>query len=194
MNGARFTRFGCSATHLDELAVGHLCTEGFVSSGAQVKALQVEADAVMATVEMGERDAEPPHPLPSVDWSAAAVFRIADEFALDKTAHARTRGAHSAFLCDLEGAILCMREDVGRHNAFDKVVGWALLNDVDLTRCMLYTSGRVPSDMAMKAMRAGIPVLVSKSVPTDQGIALARTYGLTLICEASPKKFDLVNG
>ena len=128
-----------------------------------------------------------------VEWKPEAVFRIADEFALDKTVHARTRGAHSAFLCDLDGRILCMREDIGRHNAFDKVVGWALLNGVDLAKCMLYTSGRVPSDMASKAIRAGIPILVSKSVATDQGVALARAYGLTLICEAKPMQFDLVN-
>ena len=68
------------------------------------------------------------------------------------------------------------------------------VHDADLAQCMLYTSGRVPSDMASKAIRAGIPVLVSKSVATDQGIALARAYGLTLICEARPMQFDIVNG
>ena len=67
------------------------------------------------------------------------------------------------------GHILCMREDIGRHNAFDKVVGWAILHGVDLAKRMLYSSGRVPSDMASKAIRARIPILVSKSVATDRG-------------------------
>lgn len=193
MNGELLTEFGCSASHLDELAIGHLCTRGIISSIGQVAALHAEGNAIRASVAAEEGGVKPLEPVVPVEWKPEAVFRIADEFALDKTAHARTRGAHSAFLCDLDGRILCMREDIGRHNAFDKVVGWALLHDVDLAQCMLYTSGRVPSDMASKAIRAGIPVLVSKSVATDQGIALARAYGLTLICEARPMQFDIVN-
>lgn len=193
VNDVLSNRFGCSADHVDELAAGYLRTEGFVPDERSILSLRVEPDLSRVDATITAHGRYPLSPVAPVVWQPEAVFRIADEFALDKTAHARTRGAHSAFLCDLDGHILCMREDIGRHNAFDKVVGWALLNGVDLAKCMLYTSGRVSSDMASKAIRAGIPVLVSKSVATDQGIALARMYALTLICEARPMQFDLVN-
>lgn len=194
VNGECLARLGCSPAHVDELAVGHLCTEGIISSKDQIAALRLDGSTRIELAVAGAQRTRQLEPVNPVAWSSEAIFRIADEFALDKTAHARTRGAHSAFLCDLEGKTLCMREDVGRHNAFDKAVGWAIMNGVDLSRCLLYTSGRVPSGMAMKAIRARIPILVSKSVATDKGVALSRAYGLTLICEARPQEFDVLNG
>ena len=194
VNGTLTVRFGCTASHVAELAAGHLRTEGMIADVREISSLSVDSGLSRVDAEVVVQEKHPLSPVSPVAWKPEAVFRIADEFALDKTAHARTRGAHSAFLCDLDGRILCMREDVGRHNAFDKAVGWALLNGVDLGCCMLYTSGCVPSDMASKAIRAGIPILVSKSVATDRGIELAREYGLTLICEARPFQFDIVSG
>lgn len=75
-------------------------------------------------------------------------------------------------------------EDLGRHNAFDKVVGCALRDGVDLAHCTIFTSGRIPTDMVVKAIRAGIPTLISKAVPTDLTVDMARRYRLTLICSA----------
>ncbi|WP_295999717.1 formate dehydrogenase accessory sulfurtransferase FdhD, partial [uncultured Adlercreutzia sp.] len=74
----------------------------------------------------------------------------------------------------------------GRHNAFDKVVGVALREGIDLRDVMVYSSGRLPVDMVMKAIRAGIPILATKAVPTDETIRLARKYRLTLLCQARP--------
>ena len=75
-------------------------------------------------------------------------------------------------------------EDIGRHNALDKVIGYALRHNIDLHQCMIYSSGRIPTDMTMKAIQAGIPVLSSKASPTSEAIELAREYHLTLICAA----------
>ena len=63
----------------------------------------------------------------------------------------------------------------------DKVLGAALMQGIDFTECALISSGRLPTDMIAKAIRAGIPVLASKAAPTAQGIALAQSYALTLI-------------
>ena len=80
------------------------------------------------------------------------------------------------------GKILYRCEDLGRHNALDKAVGCALTEGVPLAECVLFTSGRVPLDMVRKAIRAGVPVLVSKSMPTVQSAELAAEYGLQLVC------------
>lgn len=208
----------CSAGNLSELVVGRLFTEGIVQSAADIDCLSVCEHAMRADVYLHDRTADLSrthvesvpscctgnrtlndffghaelHPVTPVHWSAAAVYRLGAEFEADKTSHARTKGSHSAYLADLEGNILALGEDIGRHNAFDKVVGWAIINDVDLSRSMLFTSGRVPTDMATKAVRSGIPVLISKAVATDKAAAIAREFGLTLICQATSGSFDVI--
>ena len=66
----------------------------------------------------------------------------------------------------------------------DKVIGYALRKSIALSDCIVYSSGRIPVDMTVKAIRAGVPVLVSKAAPTQEAISLANAYGLTLICSA----------
>ena len=92
-----------------------------------------------------------------------------------------TRAVHSCFVLH-KGEIAFACEDLGRHNALDKAVGCAVLAGLPLAECVLYTSGRVPLDMVRKAIRAGVPVLVSKSMPTVQSAELAAEYGLQLVC------------
>ena len=89
---------------------------------------------------------------------------------------------HSCFLLRA-GRILYQCEDLGRHNALDKAVGCALADGVPLGECVLYTSGRVPVDMVRKAIRAGVPALVSKTMPTVQSVELAEEYGLRLFIQ-----------
>ena len=93
-----------------------------------------------------------------------------------------TRAVHSCFLLRA-GRILYQCEDLGRHNALDKAIGCALADGVPLGECVLYTSGRVPVDMVRKAIRAGVPALVSKTMPTVQSVELAEEYGLRLLIQ-----------
>jgi FdhD protein len=94
----------------------------------------------------------------------------------------RTGGLHAAGLFDLgSGADLVVREDVGRHNAVDKVVGWALLEGrLPLSGAALVVSGRTSYELCQKAVAAGIPALVSVSAPSSLAVALAAAFGLTL--------------
>ncbi len=161
---------------------------------ARVRLARREVDTTGGSNAISWRDGRLEHlsPVAPIAWNPEWILTVAREFARDKTLHARTRGSHSAYLASGE-SILCVQEDIGRHNAIDKAVGWALMNGADLTECLLFTSGRVPLDMVAKAVRARVPILVSKSVPTDQGAALARACGLTLLCMAQPDSFLVVS-
>ena len=211
-------QIGCSTSHLVELVCGRLFTEGLVRGLDDIDTLSICEKSLRADVYLRDREAdlsrmamrmvptcctnnvtfndyfatdEPLRPVTPIEWDADWVFRVADVFGLDRTTHRRTHGVHSAYLADKAG-VLYMREDIGRHNAFDKVIGSALIDGVDLARCLLFTSGRVPTDMAVKAVRAGIPLLVSKAVATDKTIELAQAYDLTLICSANSESFEVV--
>ncbi len=136
------------------------------------------------------RDEELPEVSP-IPWTHEQIFALAHVFAADTPMHRRTYGAHSCYLARGAEVLYCC-EDLGRHNAFDKVVGCALIDDVDLRECTVFTSGRVPTDMAVKAIRARIPIMVSKAVPTNLAVQMAKEHGLTLICAAHPDSFRIM--
>ena len=123
-------------------------------------------------------------------WKQEWIFGLANAFAQDSALHKSTGGTHSCMLA-VEDRILYRVEDIGRHNALDKAVGYAVRERLDRGKCILFTTGRVPTDMVQKVVAAGIPVLVSKAVPTVDAVELARANGVTLICRAWPDSFEV---
>ncbi len=92
-----------------------------------------------------------------------------------------TGGTHGVALASPDGSRFLLAEDVGRHNAMDKVIGRALFQKRDLSRMVALLSGRISFEMALKAIRAGIPVLAAVSAPTSMALNLAQELGLTLV-------------
>ena len=131
--------------------------------------------------------------MPKTQWKKEWIFALAGDFARGTLLHKKTKGTHSCYL-GVAGETVFAVEDIGRHNALDKVIGYAALHHIAFEECIVFTSGRVPTDMVMKVIAVGIPVLASKAVPTDAAIELAQLRGLTLICRAWEDSFEIYTG
>jgi FdhD protein len=129
---------------------------------------------------LARRGPGPVSGLPLVD--AAVIAGLPDRLRTAQRAFARTGGLHAAGLFTVEGEAVCIREDVGRHNAVDKVVGWALQADLlPAASLVLQVSGRASFELTQKAAMAGIPLLAAVSAPSTLAVDLAREAGLTLV-------------
>ncbi len=107
----------------------------------------------------------------------------------------RTGGLHAAALFNAEGHFLALREDIGRHNAVDKVVGWALLQGmIPLSSHVLLVSGRGGFEIVQKAIAAGVPIVASVSAPSSLAVQLARELNLTLIGFLRGRRFVVYSG
>lgn len=99
-----------------------------------------------------------------------------------------TRGIHSAAVCSREGTIMVLREDIGRHNALDKVLGWTARHSIDPARLFVAATGRISSEAVGKLIRFGILLMVTRGVPTSLALAKAEDSGITLAGSLGPGK------
>lgn len=203
----------CTPALLPELVLGRLKTEGVISSIDEVETLSICSQGLRARVFLThpvrlqsspeqvptcctgnrtlaglDQTENVPKTLSPIAFSPVWIDQLAQCLNTQMPLYAQTRSTHGAFLMQ-NGDVLVSAEDLGRHNALDKVVGWAMKRGVDLSQCLLFTTGRVPVDMTIKAIRAGVPVLCSKARPTKQAVELAERFGLTLLGEANGHGF-----
>ena len=123
---------------------------------------------------------------------AAFFAGLADRVLERQAVFAETGGIHAAALVSADGRILAVREDVGRHNAVDKVVGWAAADDrLPLAGHVLFVSGRVSYEIAQKALAARIPVVAAVSAPSSLAVELAERAGMTLVTFLRGDRFNV---
>ena len=214
LDEALILRAVVSPADLREWGVGYLICEGLLTA-AQIAGVELEGGRVQvrsraapgvggaAALEMVQRSSGYAgrlgvaglEPLasdlkitpPQIEAGARALSELAPGWRA-------TGGLHVALLYDEQGGLIKVAEDIGRHNAVDKVVGAAHLQGVDRARCSVVISGRMPQGMVTKVVSAGIPIAITKAAGTDLGIDTARRFNLTLICFARPGRFTVYSG
>ena len=196
----------CSPFDLDEMAIGHLYSRGILASRNDIRTLSVCPDMRSIKVETisgrgallepegiiasacGSAGYRPPgsgaRPAEN-DWrsSLSELTAWAKTMFAGAALYRRTGGMHVAALASVREGVeyLAIREDVGRHNAVDKVLGRAFFDSIDFSRSALLTSGRIAADMVQKAATSGIPVIASRSIPTTEAFSIATDTGITLV-------------
>jgi FdhD protein len=131
--------------------------------------------------------------LPGTPLRTSWLYRLTHAINTTPSLYLEAGAIHGCVLCEEDRPLVYM-EDVGRHNAVDKIAGWMFLNKIDPTTKIFYTTGRLTSEMVIKTVRMGIPILVSRSGFTAWGVDLARQANLTLIGRARGKRFLALAG
>jgi FdhD protein len=134
-------------------------------------------------------------PNPDFRFDPQVLCSLPETLRPAQTVFGRTGGLHAAALFDPSGKLLALREDVGRHNAVDKLVGWALLQgQLPLSNCALLASGRGGFEIIQKSLMAGIPLLASVSAASSLAVQMAREFGLTLVGFLRNRRFVVYPG
>jgi len=220
LNDQELVTLLCSPEDLRYLTVGFLVSEGLVNSKDEIKKVTVDDRRGVVRLETEETkelanelifkrvissgcgkgasfyssaDASSQKVDSQMKISADEVFALANEFQHTSKLYRATHGVHGAALCDRK-SILLFSEDIGRHNAIDKIFGKCLLEDIPTEDRAVITTGRITSEILHKVAKRGIPIIISISEPTNQGVKIADTLGITLIASATAKKMNVYTG
>lgn len=130
----------------------------------------------------------------NLNVKAQVVFDSVNQLNFKAEGFRQTGGLHVAAIYKADGSLVALAEDVGRHNAVDKVIGMAALNKVDFSECFLALSGRMSGDVAFKAAKVGLPIVASLSAALSSGIDMAEKTNLTLVGFVRGKRMNIYTG
>jgi FdhD protein len=205
--------------HPDYLALGYLINQNMLKPDDEVTGVEFDADLDVVVVRTQRQtnyeaklrkrtltsgcaqgtafgdlmEAIDAARLPQAELRTSWLYALTHAINLTPSLYLEAGAIHGCVLCR-HGQPLVYMEDVGRHNAVDKIAGWMFRHGVPPADKIFYTTGRLTSEMVIKTVRMGIPILVSRSGFTAWGVELARKAGLTLVGRARGKRFMALSG
>ncbi|MCK9444327.1 MAG: formate dehydrogenase accessory sulfurtransferase FdhD [Tissierellaceae bacterium] len=208
----------CSPGSLKELTIGFLYSEGLIDESTNVESIDIDEEKGIAYVNIGNRKIlaeklQGKRTITSGCGKGTLFYNVLDSFKSKKIERPldievgqikdlmrqfnrkselflNTGGVHSCALCN-KSDILIFEDDIGRHNALDKVLGRAFLDRMDLSDKLVLTSGRISSEMLIKAAKRGIPAIISRSAPTSLSVELARELNILVAGFARGEKMNI---
>ncbi|TBL68297.1 formate dehydrogenase accessory sulfurtransferase FdhD [Paenibacillus thalictri] len=210
LDGAEFATLVCTPSDLDDLVVGFLASEGIIRTVGDITRLSLDEGTGFAYAELRNKqagaalrelvskrfigsccgksrqfylasDVRTAKTVTSrVTVTAAQIFALMARLQTSSDDFRRTGGVHNAALCTAE-EVLAVRTDIGRHNALDKLYGHCLRRGIPAKDKAIVFSGRVSSEVLLKAAKLGAGLLLSKSAPTDLALQLAHDLGITVV-------------
>jgi FdhD protein len=215
VNGQKFITLLSTPRKLDALVVGYLWLEKIIGSVDEIRRLAVSEVDGRAEIDLVHEVELPqeriltsgcgggitfridPRVIPRIESTLrvqpSRLFERMKELYQLAVGYRASRGIHGAALADSD-RLLFMAEDVGRHNAVDKVCGEALLQGVDTCDRVLLSTGRVSSEMLLKGARMGTPVVISRTSPTEMAISIAEQLGVTVVGYLRHDTFNVYAG
>jgi len=217
INKKRFIALTCIPENLHELAIGFLFSEGIIKDKKEIVSydfsfekmyinfdLSIPEQRIKSFFETGEKTSGCGSTLssalsgnksefPDIKIDPENILQLMKEMNTNSKLFQETGGVHSACLVQNK-KIIFYADDIGRHNAVDKVFGMVINQDVNLKKCFLLTSGRISSEIVKKCIRLGIPVIISRSAPTSEAIRLGWDYKTYIIGFARGNRFNIYTG
>lgn len=200
----------CSPNEVKEFIIGYLYNEEFINQYDEIQEIYINNDYSYARVTLSDTKKDLPSKKTrtsgfgngitfldnnklrifddSTKIEGKGIFEIARKREEIQSIYNLSGGIHSSALCS-EKEILVFSEDIGRHNTLDKVAGISLLGGIDTSEKLLFTSGRISSDMVKKCNRLNIPIVISLSAVTEKSIKIAKKTNMTLIGYCKNEKF-----
>lgn len=202
INGRHAMTAMMSPIQLEDFVIGYLFTEQIIRNAAEVESIRIEKNRIsVITTNLfkvvgpkktilsgcgGSTSYIDTGKLPKINSDLtipAQMIRDRTKEGLESDLHTKTGGIHVVVLADRNG-VINRAEDIGRHNAMDRVIGYGLRNGIDFSKTFVICSGRISSEMARKCLTANIPIMISRGATTTLAIDIAKRTGLTVVAFA----------
>ncbi|QQK07089.1 formate dehydrogenase accessory sulfurtransferase FdhD [Miniphocaeibacter halophilus] len=182
INDKKIFKIVCSPFNLKEMAVGFLWMNGYINSKDDVISIDIDTEGIMDLKIKGsteEKQIELEKNDSNIEILSTEIPKQIKLMEDKAKLFEKTGGVHCAALISNNEVIVYM-EDIGRHNTLDKIAGYCILNNIDMSNKIIAFSGRLPIEIVTKISKMKVPIMISRSAPTNLGIELAREKGITL--------------